>query len=115
MFGKLELNLDQTMDRLERLSQEDFFDTTSSQNKPSARDSHGNSQFVENFDIAPQSLIREDDVEVYIRGVVYKNKVSRVVNKFIQRIKWLPLNKKTEVFESAVVGYFEIKDENIRR
>jgi hypothetical protein len=31
----------------------------------------------------PQSLIREDDVEVYIRGVVYKNKVSRVVNKFI--------------------------------
>lgn len=54
-------------------------------------------------------------MEVYIRGVVYKNKVSRVVNKFIQRIKWLPLNKKTEVFESAVVGYFEIKDENIRR
>ncbi len=58
--------------------------------------------YVERFDNLPQSLIREDDVEVYIRGVVYKNKVSRVVNKFIQRIKWLPLHKKTEVFEQSI-------------
>jgi hypothetical protein len=54
MFGKLELNLDQTMDRLERLAQEDSFETTKPENKPSTRSElGGGSLYVEKFDILP--------------------------------------------------------------
>jgi len=54
MFGKLELNLDQTMDRLDRLQQEDGFDTSKPENKPSTRgEEGGNSLYVENFDNLP--------------------------------------------------------------
>lgn len=47
--------------------------------------------YVEKFDLAPQSLIREDDIEVYIRGVSHRNKINKLVNKFMSRLKWLPM------------------------
>lgn len=90
MFGKLELNIEQTMDRLDRLQQEDDFDKTKPENKPSTRSKEGISLYVENFETLPQSLIREDDIEVYLRGVTYLNKVNRSINKLIQRVKWMP-------------------------
>jgi len=50
--------------------------------------------YVEKFDLDPQSLIREDDIEVYIRGVAHRNKINRMFNKYISRLKWLPMLKK---------------------
>jgi len=47
--------------------------------------------YVEKKDLKAQSLIREDDIEVYMRGVSYKNKVAKTVNKFMTRLKWIPL------------------------
>jgi hypothetical protein len=47
--------------------------------------------YVEKKDLRAQSLIREDDVEVYIRGVSYKNKVCKTVNKFLSRAKWISM------------------------
>jgi len=47
-------------------------------------------------------LIREDDVEVYIRGVSYRNKVNKLVNKFMSRLKWMPLERRFEIFTLAV-------------
>ena len=92
MYGKLEYNLEQAMNRHERLSQDDGYDGAKPQNRPhtKAEDGDGN-LYVENDLIKPQSLIREDDVEVYLRGVSYKSKLLKVMNKFLSRLKWLPL------------------------
>jgi predicted transcriptional regulator len=49
--------------------------------------------------MVPQSLIREDDVEVYLRATSYRNKVSKLVNKFISRLKWLPMQHRSAIFE----------------
>lgn len=82
--------------------------------RPSTKaDLGGGALYVENFNIAAQSLIREDDIEVYTRGTTYRNKINKVVNKFMSRIKWLPLMSKYEVFEKSIEEYFKLKDANI--
>lgn len=73
----------------------------------------GGALYVENFDIQPQSLIREDDLEVYIRGTSYRNKVNKTINKFLTRVKWLPLKQKYQIYEKACQRYFRIKEDNI--
>jgi len=60
-------------------------------------------------------LIREDDIEVYIRGVSYKNKVSKTVNKFMTRLKWIPLEQRYEIFEKAMRSNKAIKQKNIKK
>ena len=102
------------MDRLDRLSQEDDFDTTKPENKPSTRaETDANALYVEKFDNPAQSMIREDDIEVYIRGVTYANKTTRAINKFMSRLKWFPMLKKYEIFEKSIEGYFEMKNANV--
>ena len=59
--------------------------------------------------MAPQSLIREDDIEIYTRAVSYRNKVSRVVNKFMSRLKWMPLQHRFEIFERAHQAFLRQK------
>lgn len=62
--------------------------------------------YVENFEIPPQSLIREDDVEVYVRGTTYRNKINKTVNKFMSRLKWLPMHSKYQLFEKSIESHF---------
>lgn len=61
------------------------------------------------------SLIREDDIEVYLRGVTYRNKINRVVNKLMSRLKWLPMQKRYDIFEEAVTKHQSIKKNNIKK
>jgi hypothetical protein len=60
-------------------------------------------------------LIREDDIEVYLRQVTHRNKLTKLVNKFLSRCKWLPLLKKNEIYEKAVTAFFAQKQANIER
>jgi hypothetical protein len=96
------------MSRYERLNQDDFYDLAKPENRPHSKAEAGNgSLYVENDLMAPQSLIRDDDVEVYLRWVSYKNKVLKVANKFLSRLKWLPLQHRYEIFERALILNFE--------
>jgi hypothetical protein len=84
MYAKLELNVEQAMTRRDRLEQEDFFDEALKEARPSTCVDLGEelgigTLYVENKNLKAQSLIREDDIEVYLRGVSYKNKVGRLV------------------------------------
>jgi hypothetical protein len=100
IYGKLAYNLEQSVQRQERLSQEDYYDHSSPESRPSTKTEEGGSAlYVEKFDLKPQSLIREDDIEVYIRQVSYRNKVAKLVNKYIARLKWLPLKHKQQIYE----------------
>ena len=73
--------------------------------KPSTKCDMGeNPPYIENYDIAPQSLIREDDCEVFLRATTYRNKLTKVVNKLCSRLKWLGLNEKYLIYEAAIAG-----------
>ena len=62
----------------------------------------------------PQSLLREDDIEIYTRSVSYRNKVSKVVNKFMSRLKWMPMLHRYEIFEKALESKNNQKAGNIQ-
>ena len=104
MYGKLQYNLEQAIARCDRLSQDDYYDRAKPEAKPSTR-VDDSSVYTENFDIPPQSLIREDDIEVYVRGTTYRNKINKTVNKLISRLKWLALDQKYAIMESAISCY----------
>ena len=70
--------------------------------------------YVENFDLDPQSLIREDDIEVYIRGTSYRNKINKLVNKFMSRLKWLPMEQSYDILQQAAGMHHDIKEANIK-
>ena len=48
------------------------------------------------------SIIRRDDIEVYLRSVTYDQRVNALMSKFLARIKWLPLYRRFDIFIDAV-------------
>ena len=84
-------------------------------NRPNTKAELGEgSLYVENVDLKPQSLLREDDLEIYTRSVSYRNKVSKVVNKWMSRLKWLPMLHRFEVYERAIASKERQKAANIQ-
>ena len=70
--------------------------------------------YVENVDLEPQSLLREDDIQIFSRSCSYRNKVSKAVNKFMSRLKWLPMLHRFEIYEKALESKLKQKDGNIK-
>jgi len=102
------------MNRVERLQQEDYYDQAIPQNRPNTKAELGEgSLYVENVDLEPQSLLREDDVEIFTRSTTYRNKVSKLVNKFMSRLKWLPLLHRYNIYEKAIESKHDQKQANI--
>ena len=63
IYGKLEYNLEQAIQRQERLERDDFYDVATPENRPSTKAAGGGSSlYDEKIDMAPQSIIREDDI-----------------------------------------------------
>lgn len=56
-----------------------------------------------------------DDVEVYLRQVTYEQKLYKLVNKFVNRMKWLPLYRRFEIWNEAVDEYHKLKESNFNR
>lgn len=72
MFGKLQFSIEQTHARIQRLNQEDHFE---SPQRPSTQLS-GEQQYIENFEIPEQTVMREDDIEVYLRDQCWVSKCT---------------------------------------
>ena len=49
-----------------------------------------------------------------MRSVSYRNKVSKVVNKFMSRLKWLPMLKRYNIYKQALESKFEEKMKNLK-
>jgi len=65
--------------------------------------------------LSPHSLIREDDIEVYIRSVAHRNKINKLVNKYMSRLKWLVKREKYQIFENSIADFFAAKNSNIEK
>lgn len=62
--------------------------------------------YLEIKDLPPHSSIREDDIEVYLRHITYSEKINKMVNKWLARLKWMPLSKRFEIFDKMIDKYF---------
>lgn len=117
LYSKLEFNLEQAMSRHDRLSQPDFYEVAKSgESRPTTKKDEGQSSlYVENVEIDPQSMIREDDIEVYIRGTTYKNKINKTTNKLISHLKWVPMRDKSKIFAASVASMNSLKTQSVKR
>jgi hypothetical protein len=50
-----------------------------------------------------------------LRGVAYKSKLLKVMNKFLSRLKWLPLQSRYEVYENALIANKTLIKRNKKR
>ena len=53
-------------------------------------------------------------METYMRHMTYTNKINKLINKFLARLKWIPLCNRYEIFEKMVTSYFAIREKNIK-
>lgn len=56
------------------------------------------------------SIIRRDDVEVYLRTVTYDQRVNQLMSKYLARLKWMPLYRRFEIWTDAVDAFNKIRD-----
>ena len=55
------------------------------------------------------SAIRQDDFEVYLRLKTYGNKLNRLGNKFLSKIKWLPYLKRLEMWKESRESIYQYR------
>ncbi len=108
-YGKLEYELENALQRFERLETDDDFDKADSWPRPNTKAKEGGSLYVENTTLPAVSAIRMDDVEVYLRQTTYRSRISKGVNKFLARLKWLSLSKRFDVLEEAIDAQAALK------
>ena len=114
-YAKWEYDMENSIKRYERLDFEDGFDQAKTFKRPNTKAKEGGSLYVENSDLEPMSIIRQDDVEVYLRTVTYDQKISKLMTKFLARLKWLPLYRRFEIWSDSVESFNKIKEANIQR
>lgn len=61
------------------------------------------------------SIIRQDDIEVYLRTVTYDQRINRLISKFLARMKWLPLYRRYDIWTDAVESFNRIREANIAK
>lgn len=60
-----------------------------------------NSLYTESHRKDPLSCLRMDDFEIYLRCQTYDLKLNRAIEKFISRVKWLPISAGLDVFKES--------------
>lgn len=115
--SKLQWEIDNAIKRAQRLGVDDDYTLgLDPKLRPTSKaKKNEGTLYVEIKDLPAQSCIRSDDIEIYMRHVTYADKINKLVNKFIARLKWLPLSQRYDVFESVVGKYFAIREENIQK
>jgi hypothetical protein len=110
--GKLQQELDNTIERHQRLSQDDDYSIAMNPDlRPSSKSKKGDSTlYVEIKDLPAQSVIRQDDIEVYLRHTCYNLKINKHMNKVLSGLKWLPMTQRFEIFDEMVKRYFETRE-----
>lgn len=53
-------------------------------------------------------------MQIFSRSCSYRNKVSKAVNKFMSRLKWLPMLHRFEIYEKAIESKLKQKEANIQ-
>lgn len=112
-LGKLEMEKELCIKRSQRLEGPDEFAKAKVYKRPSTKAKVGGSLYVENLHPPPISAIRQDDIEVWMRRQTYLNKCFRVFYKYIDKLKWIPLLQRFEIFEESMVYAKEQREDSL--
>lgn len=102
-LSKLQTEKEICIKRSQRLEGRDDFAKAKVYKRPSTKAKVGGSLYVENLHPPPISCIRQDDIEVWLRRQTYLNKCYRVFDKFLEKIKWIPMLERFEIFEESML------------
>lgn len=105
--GRLQEEIDSALSRAERLQVDDSYDaavdTSAQRPQPTSKDHEAGGQHTLLYVEAPEkcinSVVRQDDVEVYLRIQTYRNKLYRAPEKLAASIKWLPYSHRFDVWK----------------
>jgi hypothetical protein len=114
--SKLQWEIDNAVKRSQRLEVDDDYTLgMHPELRPTSKaKKNEGTLYVEIKDLPAQSAIRADDIEVYLRHVAYAGKINKVVNKFLSRLKWMPMCSRFDVFEAVINRYFFIREANLK-
>jgi hypothetical protein len=109
MVGRLQQELDSANDRSERLSVEDSYDiavdTSQKRPQPTSSDVAAGKESTLLYVEAPSkyisSVIRQDDIEVFLRIETYRGKLFRLSEKLVDSIKWLPYSHRFDIWKAS--------------
>ena len=92
------------MKRYERLTIEDDYkiEETKGFNRPSTKprsSEFSSTMYKEQPRKAALSCLRLDDFEIYLRSITYEKTLSRPMQKFVAKLKWLPITAKFDIFK----------------
>jgi hypothetical protein len=114
-YAKWEYDMENSINRFERLDFDDGYEGSKTFQRPNTRAKEGGSLYVENTDLEPMSIIKQDDIEVYLRTVCYDQKINKLMTKFLARLKWLPLHARFDIWNETVESFCKVKENNIHR
>lgn len=70
-YAKWEMDMESAIKRFERLDFDDGYESAKTFRRPNTKAKEGGSLYVENTDLEPMSVIRQDDIETYLRTITY--------------------------------------------
>ena len=50
----------------------------------------------------PSSTLRADDIDVYLRLITYEEKITRLADVFVNKVKWVPLTKRYDIYKQSI-------------
>jgi hypothetical protein len=81
--------------------------------RPSTKAKVGGSLYVENLHPPAISAIRQDDIEIWMRIQTYLSRCSRVFNKLIDKLKWVAMQNRFEIYESSMLFIKDQRDDSL--
>lgn len=106
-MSKLQFELENCVKRVQRLEGTDHFLTP---DRPEQKDG---SSYRDGGVRPPLSALRSDDIDVYFRAVTYEERATRGAERFIQRVKWLPLSSRFEVYAASMQYFQECRSKSL--
>ena len=109
MVGRLQQELDAALGRSERLAVDDSYDVAvdpkMTRPQPTSSEQNGEGASTLLYVEAPMkcinSVIRHDDVEVYLRIQTCRHKLFRMPEKLAASIKWLPYSCRFDIWKES--------------
>jgi len=109
MVGRLQKEFDSAIQRTERLAVDDAYDYAvdpeGKRPQPTSGEADGGRSgtllYVEAPERSVNSVVRLDDVEVYLRIQSYRSRLYRLPEKLAVAIRWLPYSRRFDIWERS--------------
>ena len=106
-FSKIQFELENCVKRFNRLDGEDHFGSSEELPAPIEEEERDRKEKT------LQSVLRPDDIDIYLRCITYEERIAGTADKFVQRAKWVPLVHRFEVYKDSVQHFQEVRRASI--